>query len=269
MAFLLTEPRMPDYGKLKPPPPRPRAEVLAALAGAPRTDGPPRPLTIVLVDGTKDQGPGEHDYPAWQKAWAELLAAADKTTISTARDWPSTQQLSKADVIVFYQRGDWTSQRARDIDAFLARGGGLVYLHWAVDGRKDAPGFAHRIGLAAPGSIPFRHGPLTLDLIGDRHPVTRNLGTLKLIDESYWKMTGDPARLRVLGTGEEDGRRWPLVWAVEHDRGKVLVSIPGHYAWTFDDPLFRLLVLRGIAWTAGEPVDRFNDLVWPGARVGD
>jgi len=30
-----------------------------------------------------------------------------------------------------------------------------------------------------------------------------------------------------------------------------------------------MLLLRGIAWSAHEPVDRFSDLVWPGARVGD
>ena len=35
---------------------------------------------------------------------------------------------------------------------------------------------------------------------------------------------------------------------------------------TFDDPLFRVLLLRGIAWSATEPVDRFNALVWPGAE---
>jgi hypothetical protein len=47
----------------------------------------------------------------------------------------------------------------------------------------------------------------------------------------------------------------------------VFVSIPGHFSWTFDDPLFRVLLLRGIAWAAREPVDRFNDLVWPGAEL--
>jgi len=36
---------------------------------------------------------------------------------------------------------------------------------------------------------------------------------------------------------------------------------------TFDDPQFRILLLRGIAWTAKEPVDRFNDLVPPGASI--
>ena len=49
--------------------------------------------------------------------------------------------------------------------------------------------------------------------------------------------------------------------------GRVFVSIPGHFSWTFDDPLFCVLLLRGIAWAASEPVDRFNELATPGARV--
>ncbi|MDP1798333.1 MAG: hypothetical protein Q8K78_12655, partial [Planctomycetaceae bacterium] len=42
---------------------------------------------------------------------------------------------------------------------------------------------------------------------------------------------------------------------------------PGHYSWMFDDLLFRVLLFRGIAWTAKEPVDRFNNLVWPDADI--
>ena len=67
------------------------------------------------------------------------------------------------------------------------------------------------------------------------------------------------------GTEEKEPR--PLFWTVEPRKGRVFVSIPGHYSWSFDDPLFRVLLLRGIAWTAREPVDRFNDLVLPGADV--
>jgi type 1 glutamine amidotransferase len=59
----------------------------------------------------------------------------------------------------------------------------------------------------------------------------------------------------------------PQMWVRDHQPGRVFVSIPGHYSWTFDDPLFRVLLLRGIAWTANEPVDRFNELVFPGARM--
>jgi type 1 glutamine amidotransferase len=88
-----------------------------------------------------------------------------------------------------------------------------------------------------------------------------------LIDESYWMLFGDLPSNRVLATGVEDQAPRPLFWSVEHARGRVFVSIPGHYSWTFDDPLFRVLILRGTAWAAREPVDRFNDLVWPGADV--
>jgi type 1 glutamine amidotransferase len=49
----------------------------------------------------------------------------------------------------------------------------------------------------------------------------------------------------------------------------VFVSIPGHYTWTFDDPLFRLLLLRGMAWSAREPVDRLAELSTVGARIAD
>ena len=88
-----------------------------------------------------------------------------------------------------------------------------------------------------------------------------------MVDESYWKMTGELPKERVIAWGKEDGEPQPLFWSLEHGKGRVFVSIPGHYSWSFDDPLFRVLLLRGLAWTAREPVDRFNDLVWPGADV--
>ena len=92
---------------------------------------------------------------------------------------------------------------------------------------------------------------------------------LTLVDETYWKLTGSLPADRVLATAVEDNQAQPQVWAVEPRNGRVFVSIPGHYSWTFDDPLFRVLLLRGIAWAAREPVDRFNDLVWPGAALAN
>jgi hypothetical protein len=272
MTFLLAgPPRMPDYGRGKPPEPRSRQEVAAVLAGAPAAPAPPRRLTVVLVAGRKDHGPGEHDYPAWQKAWAELLAMADDTAVESADDWPTPGQLKAADVLVFYQQGKWTPDRARDMDAYLARGGGAVYVHYAVDGGADAPGFARRVGLAWQGGrSKFRHGPLDLGFeTGAKHPIGRNFDKVHFHDESYWNLVGDPDRVTLLATVKEDGKDQPLFWTLEPAEGRVFVSIPGHFAWTFDDPLFRVLLLRGIAWAAREPVDRFNGLVTPGARLKD
>jgi putative heme-binding domain-containing protein len=269
LTFLLTlPPRMPDLGKETPPRPRPLAEVRAVLAGAPRPAEKSRPLHVVLVAGRKDHGPGEHDYPAWQKVWHRLLALAEDVRVTSAWDWPAEADLKTADVLVFYQQGRWTPRRARDVDAFLARGGGLVYIHYAVDGGADAPGFARRIGLSWGRGAKFRHGPLDLSFqAGAGHPIARNFDKVHFHDESYWQLVGSPKGVRLLATGIEDGRAQPLFWTREQGKGRVFVSIPGHFAWTFDDPLFRVLLLRGIAWTARAPVDRFNDLVTVGARV--
>jgi putative heme-binding domain-containing protein len=270
LTFLLVAPpQMPVYGDLPPPPPRTMAEVEAVLADGDPQPASPRKLNIVLVAGTKDHGAGEHDYPAWKTQWQHLLQMDETLSVSVADDWPSAEQFAAADAIVFYQKGQWTPQRARDLDAFLARGGGATYIHYAVDGGNDPAGFAERIGLAWQGGrSKFRHGALDLDFAPGRdHPIARHFDKIHFYDESYWQPTGDPRRISLLATGVEEGQPQPLFWTRQHGGGRVFVSIPGHYSWTFDDPLFRLLLLRGIAWSAGESVDRFNALALPGARL--
>lgn len=269
MTFLLTPPpHMPLDSPLTAPPLRTQAEVTATLAGAPEAPAATRPLNIVLVDGPKDHGPGEHDYPAWKQAWQELLAAAENVTISTATEFPSDEQLLQADVMLFFQKGSFAEPRRTKLDAFLARGGGAVYIHWAVNGDDHVHEFSKRIGYASwGGRIGFRHGPLTLEIHNTDHPIVRNFEQIQLYDESYWRLTGDPGDVTLLATSVEEGNATPQMWTRDVGKGRVFVSIPGHYSWTFDDPLFRILLLRGIAWTAREQVDRFNELVPIGARM--
>ena len=249
------------------PKPRSRQDVAEVLAGSAEQNDAFQPLHIVLVAGKKDHGPGEHDYPAWLTSWTELFRAADQVTVSTAFGFPDEETIRRADALVFYQRGLWDQRRQAAIDAFLARGGGVTYLHYAVDGRENSLAFADRIGLAAKtGETRFRHGPL--DLIFDStHPVARNLSRIRLVDESYWNLDGDTSNVSLLASGVEENAPRPQVWCREHSGGRVFVSIPGHYSWTFDDPLFRILLLRGIAWTTGESVDRFNPLATMGVEL--
>ena len=185
--------RMPEYAEGNPPPPRTRQEVAQLIAGADKSqsaaeESTDKPLRVVLVAGPKDHGKGEHDYPAWQKAWSRLLAEAPATTVDTAWEFPTPQQIDGADVLVFYQRGRWDDDRAAAIDPFLARGGGLVYIHWAVDGRGQQDEMAKRIGLSAlGGGIRYRHGELNDRLHPRRRPPDRpqlqqhSLGRRKLL----------------------------------------------------------------------------------------
>ncbi|MCI0685537.1 MAG: ThuA domain-containing protein [Gemmataceae bacterium] len=269
LTFLLTEPLKPaPLERDGAPPPRSRQEVEAILKTRVPLTGPLDKVHIVLAAGPKDHGPGEHDYPLWQRRWLNLFGMADKVTVSTAMGWPSPKQWDTADVIVFYSHhAGWSADKAKDLDAFLARGGGLVYLHFAVEGHRAADVLAERIGLAwRGGQSRFRHGPLELTFLDPKHPITRGFDKVRFVDESYWRLAGDPKKIHVLATGVEEGAAQPLFWTREHEKGRVFVSILGHYTWTFDDPLFRALILRGIAWSARQPVDRWLDLATLGAR---
>ncbi len=269
MTFLLTPPpHMPLDSPLEAPPIRTRAEVAAVLAQSQPIAANLKQLRVVLVAGNKDHGPGEHDYPAWQIQWGQLLSAAERVDVEAAWDFPDDKQLSNADVMIFFQKGAWNDERQHKMDAYFDRGGGAVYIHWAVNGDDRADAFSRRIGLASKGgSIGYRHGQLSLQVHNTDHPIMRNIEPLQLYDESYWRLTGETDDVTLLATSVEEGTPRPQLWTYERSAGRVFVSIPGHYNWTFDDPIFRAILLRGIAWTVRQPVDRFNDIVPLGARI--
>ena len=267
LAFLLTTPLEPaPITRLDPglPPARAAAEFRPLLSPQPP---PEKPLRILISTGKKDHGLNEHDYPLFRERWSKLLGLADKVTVNTCDDFPSEALLNDTDVTVFYSSNiGWNLGAAAVLDRYQKRGGGLVYLHWGMEGREFADALAERIGIAT-GLSAFRHGPLDLAFTNVRHPVSRGFGPMKMLDESYWKFHGDPARIGVLATSLEEGRAEPQIWTLEREKGRVFGCIPGHYTWTFDDPLYRILVLRGIAWAAGDSnVDRLTELSTVGAR---
>ena len=272
LTFLLIPPMEPaPIQAPNPPPPRKRAEVDALIRSIAPTESKMGngKLKIVLCAGPKDHGPGEHDYPLWQKRWSRLLALADGVEVSTAMVWPSAEQWQSADVVAFFSNNPgWNANRAPELDAFLARGKGLAYFHWAVDGHDAADLFADRIGLAAVQSMTkYRHGAVDFTLA--KHPLTTGLPPLHLVDETYWGLRGDEKRLQLIASAIEENEPRPQLWTREHGGGRVFVSIPGHYNWTFDDPLFRVLALRGICWAAGQPMDRLVELSTIGARIAE
>jgi type 1 glutamine amidotransferase len=253
---------------LNEPPTRSRSEVEAALtdriADTRAANQPLRPLNIVLVASKQDHGPGQHDYPAWQKKWTPLLAQAAGVTVSDAWEWPTAQQFREADVVALYcWNHDWSAERLGQLDEFLARGGGVALFHAATIADKEPEKLAERIGLAAqPGPTKYRHTPIDLKFIAPgQNPITHGFQQLHLIDEPYWPMFGDTNAVNVLATVEMDGQPRPMMWTFKKGTGRVFASIAGHYTWTFDDPLFRILVLRGLAWAAGESTERFHALM--------
>ena len=71
----------------------------------------------------------------------------------------------------------------------------------------------------------------------------------------------------MLASTPEEGQPQPQAWVRDQGKGRVFVCITGHFTWTFDDPLYRILLLRGMAWSAHQPLDRFNELVTVGVEL--
>ena len=224
---------------------------------------------IVLCASEKDEGhsePGMHDYPLWQSRWTSILGEIAGIDVQIANQWPNSEQIATADVIVFFHNNPtWSSEKADDLDEILNRGGGLVFLHWSINCYRDPLPLQERTGLVWSENNDWRRG--VMNLIYEQHPITRGVeGTSGFLEEPYWNLNGDPESIVVIATSEEDGKPRPQLWTKEVKGGRVFVCLPGHFTWTHDDPLYRLLVFRGICWVGRRPLHSLNEGIFVGSR---
>ena len=122
--------------------------------------------------------------------------------------------------------------------------------------------------------------PVTLTDRASKSPIFEGFPvTFHLADEFYWRLRGDTTGITTLVTSpagpaianrplsgppkieDLDGKKWPVMWTKEVGRGRVFVTVPGHNFFTFNDPYFRIILLRAMAWTMYESFDPFKPLV--------
>ena len=114
----------------------------------------------------------------------------------------------------------------------------------------------------------YRHGPVRLDIAAPEHPICSGLPETILLDddETYWPPTPMIDRVIVLARRRSrkkqqgDPRRRPpsrcsgaTNWAAAAFSAACRATLK-----TFDNPLFRTFLLRGIAWAAGESPCRLD-----------
>lgn len=216
------------------------------------------PLRVFIRAGVKTHGPGAHDHPRFLEDWKKLLnergAKADGSM-----EFPTAAQIEASDVIVFYaaNAGKMKPEERALIEAFRARGGGMVVIHDAVCG-DDAPWFKTLIGGAwEHGKSKWFEGPMNLNYTPDAatHPVTAGAKSFSMNDEIYWDLHVDP-NAKILATS--DNKRAPdspQMFSLEVGKARTFTSIPGHLYTTFSLPQYRAVLLRGIAWAGHRSVD--------------
>lgn len=244
---------------------RSRAEVEAVLTKKPKgaSQADAQPLTVLLLADVKDHGKGAHDYPVWQENWAKLLGGSPGVKVLTAQHWPTEAQFAAADVIAAFCYLKWDPQRIEQVRKYLAQGKGLVLIHSAT-WTKPKPSAEVASVTGVGGFQRYRHGVIKLQIEKPDHPICVGLPReIEFDDETYWPPTPPIISNRVTPLAvapEQDGPQ-PMFWTCQTEHGRVFGCVPGHFTYTFDDPYFRILLLRGIAWAGRMNPYRFDPLV--------
>jgi putative membrane-bound dehydrogenase-like protein len=227
------------------------------------------PLRVFIRGGKKTHGPNAHEHERFLNDWKQLLADRG-IKADGAMDWPTAEQFQNTDVLVMYAQdgGNATQEQKDNVAAFTKRGGGLVVIHTAAVS-DDPPWWKSVIGGAwVPGKTKWKEGPMDLyftenQYIGGGHPITKGAANFHADDEIYYDMDISP-EVRVLATSytpnvpagkkvAEGGKAniydiQPQIWTYEKENYRAFVSIPGHLYSTFEQPNYRAILLRGIAW---------------------
>ena len=215
-----------------------------------------KPLSVFIRAGEKTHRPGAHEHELFLTDWTKLLKERG-AQVDGALQFPTSEQLKKADVVVFYAQnaGTMNKQERELLERFRKRGGGLVFIHDAVCGNdahwcKGVSG-----GAWEHGHSKFAMGFMDLDFTKSGHPVTKGATNFRMDDELYYKLHFDPSINVLAHTNHKSAPRSPQLWSLENGKSRTFTSIPGHWYPSFSIPQFRALLLRGIAWTGHREVD--------------
>lgn len=253
----------------------------AASAQAPLPwDQNPNGMHIYIWAGLKSHQLGQHDYPQFLADWSKLLTEHG-AVVDGALHAPSAADLEHTDVVIIY-KGDagYIGETEKNLlEAYIARGGGLVSLHDSLCG-PDPAYFATLVGGAKKhGEVNYTLGaPIPYTVVEVNNPIMKGMTNITLFDEAFYNITWAPGPgVNVLATavipatpsaGTHKGEVVPQIWTYEHvlnggAPARAFVWMQGHEYANFSNYQIQQMLLRGIAWAAKKPVDTLVDYVPP------
>lgn len=242
---------------------------------------------VVMIAGKPSHGPGQHEHNAGVLLFKKCLeqGAADAVEIKhhLNGEWPSADELAKADTVVIYSDGGGghpalQEDHLQQLDKEMKRGCGLVTIHYAVEptiekGNKEfiewmGGCFEINWSVNPHWDASFKELPA--------HPVTSGVKPFGTLDEWYFHMrfrkgmqgvtpilsdvppdttmsrpdgthSGNPAVREAVAKKEKQH----VAWAAEREGGGRGFGFTGghfHQGWANNDQ--RKLVLNAILWAA-------------------
>jgi type 1 glutamine amidotransferase len=267
----------------------PRLALIAALAVSATSvfAADPAKKHILLLAGRPSHGPGEHEHNAGVLLLKKCLDESGlplETTAHLNAEWPSQDELDKADTILFYADGGGghfllSGDHLAQVEKEMKRGAGFVCLHYAVEFPADKGGPQALDWMGGFFEANWSVNPHWLANYKElpKHPISNGVKPFSTNDEWYFHMRfADSSKGRLTNVlsdvppdstmsrkdgphegnptvREEVAAKKPqtTAWAFERaDGGRGFGFTGGHFhkGWGNDDQ--RKLVLNAILWTA-------------------
>lgn len=242
--------------------------------------------TALLIAGRPSHGPGDHEHNAGILLMAKCLKenVPNLNVITHLNgEWPSQEELQKADTIVIYADGGkghpaLQGDHLKQLGDQIKRGVGLVCIHYAVEVPAEigGPEFKNWLGgYFEPNWSVNPHWTAYFKSLPN-HPVTSGVKPFSTNDEWYYHMrfrdgmtgvttiltdlpppstltrpdgphSGNPHVRKAVANGEAQH----VAWAVERaDGGRGFGFTGGHFHKGWGNADQRKLVLNAILWTA-------------------
>jgi type 1 glutamine amidotransferase len=264
--------------------------VLAALALGQSALGADK-IRVLIIDGQNNHN--------WQAMTPPMTADLEKTGRFTvdvattpdnkakAEDWTKFHpDFTKYDVVLSNYNGQsWPKEVQKDLEDYVAKGGGLVIIHAANNAFADWPEWNKMIGLGwrgntfgdrvtvddqgkvvrtpkgeGPGAGHGAAHPYKIVVREASHPVMQGMPTewMHAKDELYHGQRGPAKDMEILASAYSDkakggtGANEPMVWVIPYGKGRVFTTVMGHVGDT--DAIrcvgFKTVMERGCEWAA-------------------
>lgn len=247
------------------------------------------PVRVLIVDGQNN-----HNWKATTPILKEFLLKSGRFTVDVVTSpangqptqaWDSFRpKFSEFGAVISNYNGEmWPAPVQRDLEAYVANGGGLVIVHaannafteWAEYNKMIGLGwrgadFGKRVTVDADGKVVETakgegpgagHGSQHDFAVVTRdreHPVMQGIPAewMHVKDELYHGQRGPAGSMHVLAsafaaksTGGTDANE-PMVWWIPYGKGKVFTTVMGHAEYSMKCIGFQTIVDRGTEWVA-------------------
>ncbi len=221
------------------------------------------PCRVLIVTGEDYEG---HLWPETAPALAEAIVGDARLDVTVTEDLTDLglESLHDYDAVVLHFKNYDPAVPGREafdnLCRFVDGGGGLVLVHFACGAFEEFRGeFAELAGRVWFGATPPEggrqhdpHGPFTVTMGPETHPITDGMEPFETTDELYTCLEGDtPITVVAEAVSPVDGVAYPMAFVLAYGDGRVFHCVLGHDSPSLRVPGVAELFRRGTAWAAG------------------